>query len=146
MCLSSAHCGEDCSRSEILVLEGEQRSPAPGAIDRTLLDHASSGNAVAVAHSHGKPQPQPLRSTCFRGSDRRCYLFTHGRATSRYLARLAQKPTNEALAVDLADVDPWSRRYLTPVHRTTSARRPATVHDRFYQRAWQSLDRGDRRR
>jgi hypothetical protein len=38
--LQAARCGEDCPRSEMLVLEEEQGSPTPGAIERTLLDHA----------------------------------------------------------------------------------------------------------
>jgi hypothetical protein len=38
--LRSAHCGEGCLRSEMLVLEEEQGPPTLGAIERTVLDHA----------------------------------------------------------------------------------------------------------
>ena len=48
-CMLAAHCGEDCPRSEMLVLEEEQGSPAPGAIERTLLDYTSTGHAVVMA-------------------------------------------------------------------------------------------------
>ena len=39
----------------MLVLEEEQGSSAPGAIERTLLDYASTGHGALVAASlHGR--------------------------------------------------------------------------------------------
>ena len=39
-CPVSARCGEGWPRSEMPVLKEEQGFPAPGALERTLLDHA----------------------------------------------------------------------------------------------------------
>lgn len=41
----------------MLVLEEEQGSPAPGAIERTLLDHAYSGHPAAVTASLDEQPP-----------------------------------------------------------------------------------------
>jgi hypothetical protein len=48
----SAHCGEAAPRSEMPVLEEEQGPPPAGATERTLLDHACTGQL----------HPWPLRT------------------------------------------------------------------------------------